>query len=215
MRGTWGTRNIVGIVRKSGLGTFVVVEDGVRGGIGSGERVVAEAGGFAELGVGETLALAVEDEFRVVDEGHAVGLGELFGAWADKVDVLTLFEDQARGLNGIAKTLDACDATSLHATAVHEESIELDTAIRGEKAATAGVEGGVVFKDGDGGFDGIECGCSTREKSVAGFKGVANTGQVSGSGVGGNGPCATVNDESRGVGGSSHLIMLVHSASRR
>jgi hypothetical protein len=124
-----------------------------------------------------------------------------------------LFEDQTGCLNGIAEALDACYAASLHAAAVHEERIKLNTAVRGEKAASAGVEGGVVFKDGDGGFNRIEGGCAAREKSIAGFQGFANTGQVSGSGVGWDGPCATVNDESGGVGSSGfHLAMLEHLA---
>jgi len=43
----------------------------------------------------ESLALAVEDEFGVVDEGHAVSLGKVLRAGTDEVDVLALFEDQA------------------------------------------------------------------------------------------------------------------------
>jgi hypothetical protein len=149
--------------REGGFGAFVVVEDGVQGGILSGEGVVAEAGRLTELGMDEALALSVEDELRVVDEGHAVGLGKVLCAGADEVDVGTLFEDQAGGLNGVAKALDAGYAASLQAAAVHEESIELHAAIGGEKAAAAGVEGGVVFEDGDSGFDGVEGGCSARE----------------------------------------------------
>ena len=64
-------------------------------GVNAREGVVAEAGGFAELGVGEALPLAVEDEFRVVDEGDAMGLGELLGARSDEVDVGAVFEDEA------------------------------------------------------------------------------------------------------------------------
>jgi hypothetical protein len=115
------------------------------------------------LGVGEALALTVEDEFGVVDEGHAVRGGELLGAIADEVDMVALFEDQAGGLNGIAQALDAGYASGLHAAAVHEERVKLDAAVGGEKAAAAGVEGGVVFEDGDGGFNGIEGGCAARK----------------------------------------------------
>jgi hypothetical protein len=52
------------------------------------------------------LPLAVEDEFRVVDEGDAMGLGELLGARSDEVDVGAVFEDEAGGLDGIAEALD-------------------------------------------------------------------------------------------------------------
>jgi hypothetical protein len=82
--------------------------------------------------------------------------GELLRAWADEVDVGTLLEDEAGSLNGVAETLDAGYSAGLHAATIHEESVELDTAIGGEKAAAAGVEGGVVFKDGDGSFYGVE-----------------------------------------------------------
>jgi hypothetical protein len=204
------------IAWESCLRAFVVVEVGGRRSIRAGEGLVGEAGGFAELGLGESLTLAVEDEFGVVDKGHAVGVGEFFGAVADKVDVRTFFENQAGSLNGIAQALDAGYAAGLHASAVHEESIELDTAVGGEKAAAAGVEGGVVFEDGDGGFDSIEGGCAAREKSVAGFKGVADAGQVIGSGFGGDGPCAAVNEKSRGMeNGRGHRAIVKHLAEKR
>jgi hypothetical protein len=166
--------------------------------------------------MGEALAFAVENQFGVVDEGHAVGLGEVLRAVAYEIDVRTFFQDQTGGLNGVAESLDAGHAASLHAPAVHEEGIELDAAVGGEKAAAAGVEGGVVFKDGDSGFDGIEGGCAAGKDCVAGFKGFADSGQVGGRGVGGDGPCATVNEESGGVRGCGvHLAIVEHSADNR
>jgi hypothetical protein len=150
-------------VREGSFWAFVVVEDGVRDGVRAGEGVVGEAGGFAELGVGETFTLAVENEFGVRDEGHAVGVGEVLGSLTDEIDVWTFFKDQASGLNGIAQALDTGYAAGLHASAVHEESVELDAAVGGEKAAASGIKGGVVFEDGDGGFDGIERGCAAGE----------------------------------------------------
>jgi hypothetical protein len=143
-------------------------------------------------------------------------VGEVLCAGADEVDVRTFFEDQAGGLNGVAKALDAGHAASLHAAAVHEEGVELNAAVGGEKAAAASVEGGVVFEDGDGGLNGIESGCAAREKGVAGFESGADAGQVSGSGFGGDGPCATVNEESGGMGsGRGHGDMVEHSAEER
>ena len=183
--------------------------------IGAGEGVVGEAGSFAELGLGEPIALAVEDEFGVRDEGHAVGVGELLGAGADEVNVGTFFEDQAGGLNGIAEALDTGHTAGLHAAAVHEERVELNAAIGGEKAAASGIEGGIVLEDGDGGFNGVESRTTAREDCVAGFKGAANAGFMGASGVGGDGPCSTVNEESRGVSGSGHLIIVEHWAGER
>jgi hypothetical protein len=106
-----------------GFGAFIVMQEGNQRGVDAGEGVVSETGGLAALGNDEALALAVEDEFGVVDEGHAVGLGKLLCAVADKVDMMALFEDQAGSLNGIAEALDAGYAASLHAAAVHEESV--------------------------------------------------------------------------------------------
>jgi hypothetical protein len=180
------------VVREGGFGAFVVVEDVGGDFAGAGEGVVAQAGGFTELGLGEAFALAIEDQLGVVDEGHAVGLGKALGAFRDKVNVGTFFEDEARGLDGVAETLDTGHAAGFHAASVHEEGVELHAAVGGEEAAAAGVEGGVVFKDGDGGFDGIEGGAAAGEDGIAGFKGAADTGFVGGGGVGWDGPGAAV-----------------------
>jgi hypothetical protein len=177
----------------------------------SGEGFVGQAGGLAGLGMGEALAFAVEDEFGVVDEGHAVSLSELLCAVADEVDVGTLLKDQARGLNRVAEALDAGNTTGLHAAAVHEQGVHLNAAIGGEEAAPAGIEGGVVFKDGNGSFNGIEGGTATGKKGVAGFKGVADAGFMSNSVGGGNGPCAAVNEKSGNVlVGDRHRDMVAH-----
>jgi hypothetical protein len=125
-------------------------------GCGAGEGVVGETGGLAGLGLGEAFALAVENQLGVVDEGHAVGVGELLCASTDEIDVLALFQDQAGGLNGVAKMLDAGHAASFHAAAVHEKGVELNASVGSQEAATAGVEGGVVFEHGNGRFNSIE-----------------------------------------------------------
>jgi hypothetical protein len=159
--------------------------------------------------MGQAFAFAVENQFGIVDEGHAVGLGELLCAVADEVDVGALLEYQTRCLNGVAEMLNTGYAAGLHTTAVHEKGIQLYTAIGGKEAAAAGIEGGVVFKDGNSGFNGIEGGSSARKKGVASFKGVADAGFVSGCGISGNGPCAAVNEESGNVrGGDRHRDMV-------
>jgi len=106
--------------------------------------------------MGEALALAVENQLGVVDESHAVEVSELLSAWADEKDMRTFFEDQTGGLNGVAKTLDAGDTAGFHATAVHEKGIELNASVGSQEAAAAGVEGGIIFKDSDGGFNRVE-----------------------------------------------------------
>ncbi len=118
------------------------------------------AGGFGALEVHEALALAGDDEFGVVDQAHAVLGGEALGTGADEVDVGRFFEDEACGLNGVAEAFDAGDAAGAEVGTVHEEGVELDAAVAGEEGAAAGVEGVVVFHDGDGGLDGVDGGAA-------------------------------------------------------
>jgi hypothetical protein len=202
-----------GVVNNCCLRALVVVEDRKQRRIQAGECVVTEASRFAELSMDEALTLAVEDQLGVVDEGHAVGLGKLLGSSSDEIDVLAVFEDQTGGLNGIAEALDTGHATSLHAATVHEEGIELDASVGGEKAATAGVEGGVIFEDGHGRFDRIDGRSAARKNSIAGFKRFADTGLVGSSRVGGDGPCASVDEQSGSVvGGRGHRNIVEHLA---
>jgi hypothetical protein len=142
-----------------------------------------------------------------------VVVGKLLGADADEVDMLALFQDEAGGLNGVAKALDTGHATGSHAAAVHEEGVKLNAAVRGEEAALSGVECGVVFEDCDGCFDGVEGRASAGEDGLAGLKGGANACFMGGSRIGWNGPCATMNEESGSVGGmGGHRDMVVHCA---
>jgi hypothetical protein len=97
-----------------------------------------------------------------------VVVGKLLGTGADEVDMLALFEDEARGLDGVTEALDASHAASFHAAAIHKQRVKLDTAIGGEETASAGVEAGVVFKDGYGCFNGVEGGASTGKDGLAG-----------------------------------------------
>jgi hypothetical protein len=89
--------------------------------------------------------------------------------------------------------LDAGYASSSHATTVHEKGVELNASVRGKKAATAGVEGWVIFKDGHGGFDSIEGRTASRKKGIASFERLAHTGFMGGRNIGRNGPRASVN----------------------
>ena len=79
-------------------------------------------------------------------------------------------------MDGVAEAFDTGDATGSHAAAVHEERVELDAAVGGEKAAATGVEGGVVFKNGDGGFDGVKSGATAGEDGVSSLEGGSDAG---------------------------------------
>ena len=85
-----------------------------------------------------------------------MGERKLLRTGADEIDMRTLLENQARGLNGIAQALHAGHSAGFHSSAIHEQCIELHAAVGGEEAAAAGVEGRIIFKHRDGCFDGIE-----------------------------------------------------------
>jgi hypothetical protein len=183
------------------FGTLVVFE--------AAEGIVSETGGFALFSLLQPFALAVEDEFGIQDERHAVRMGKFFGSGANEVHMLTFLKDQARGLNGIAKAFYAGNTAGLHAAAVHQESVELNATVRGEKAAAPRVESGIVFQYGDSGLDGVDSCSTVRQDSEAGLKSFAHTGLVCCGSVIWNGPCSTVNDQDGFVCGISHPLMVV------
>ena len=173
------------------------------------EGGVGSAGGFALLELHEAVAFAVDDELGVVDQSHAVLGGETLGTRADEVDMRRFFEHQAGGLDGVAEALDAGDAAGAEVGAVHEQGVELDAAVAGEEGAAAGVEGVVVFHDGDGGFDGVDGCAAVLELCPAGGQGGGDAALVRVDGVVGHGPGATVDEED----GVRHLFPLVRQDS--
>lgn len=185
----------------------VAVEgDGADGVVGflagaAGKGDVGDAGALALLGFGEAFALAIEDQLGVIDEGHAVRLGEGFGAGADEVNVMALVEDEARGLDGVADALDAGDAAGAHGGSVHDEGVKLDAAVASEEAAAAGIKGRIVFHCGNGGLDGVDGGGAALEETPAFLECVKDALFVSFEQVGRNVPGAAVNEED---GGSIH-----------
>ena len=68
----------------------------------------------ALLRVLQTLAFAIENQFRVFNERHAVRVGKFFSSGTDEVDMRALFENQTRRLDGIAQSLDAGHAACFH-----------------------------------------------------------------------------------------------------
>ena len=79
--------------------------------------------------------------------------------------------------------------------AVHHQGIELHAAIPGEEGTAAGVEGVVVFHDGDGRLDSIKCGAVLREHSPSGGERVRNAALVRRDSVIRHGPGATVDEK--------------------
>jgi hypothetical protein len=112
--------------------------------------------------------------------------------------VWTFFEDETRGVDGIAESLDASDATGAHGSghaAIHEQCVELDLAIAGEERAAACVERLVVLEDGDRGFYRVNGGGAALEQRVAGEERTANTEGVGIDIAIGDGPGAAMNEK--------------------
>ncbi len=105
------------------------------------------------------------------------------------------FEDEASGLDGVAKTFDARDAAGAEVFAVHQQRVKLDAAVAGEEGAAAGVEGVVVFHDGDGCLDGVDGSAAAGERGPAGGEGGGDAALVGGDGVVGHGPGSAVDEE--------------------
>ncbi len=161
----------------------------------SGEGRVGIAGGLGALEGHEALALAGDDEFGVVDQGHPVLGGEALGAGADEVDVRRPVEDQTSCLDGVAQALDAGHAAGAEIGAVHQQGVELNPAVAGEKGAAAGVEGVVVFHDGDGGLDGLDSGTAAGEHGPADVEGMGDAALMGGYGGLGNRPGTAMNEQ--------------------
>ena len=170
------------------------LDGGLRRLVVSGEGEVGESGLGLGLGLGEAIAFAFQDEFGVVNQGHAVLLGEILGSGADEVDVRALVEDEARGLDWIAEAFDAGDPAGAERCAIHEQGVELDVAVAGEKAASAGVEGLVVFKDSDSGFYGLDGGGAVFEEGVADGERIGDAEPVGFDHVVGDGPGTAVDE---------------------
>ena len=71
-----------------------------------------------------------------------------------------VFEDCAGEADGIFDALQGGDGAGAKRRAVHDDGVAFDAAVEIEMRAEAGVENGLVFKDNDGGFDGVESGAA-------------------------------------------------------
>ena len=105
---------------------------------------------------------------------------------------------------------DAGYAAGAEGGSVHEEGVELNAAGRGEEAASAGVEGGVVFEDGNGGFYGVGGGATFAEDLVADFKGVGYSALMVFGHFGRDGPGAAVDEEGGADGGGDSGRVVQH-----
>ena len=72
------------------------------------------------LRVGQVTAFAIDDQFGIIDEGHAVFRSEGLRAGADEINVRTQIQDQTRGMNGIAEALDTGHTAGAQGGAIHQ-----------------------------------------------------------------------------------------------
>jgi len=86
----------------------------------------------------------------------------------DKHHVRAIFEDFAGDLNGILDVLQSSGGAGAKRRTVHDDGVALHVAVQIEVRAVTGVEGGIVFQNHDGGFDGVECGAAVGEDGPAG-----------------------------------------------
>jgi hypothetical protein len=109
----------------------------------------------------------------------------------------TSFKDGARGLDGIFDAAKTGHGTGAKCGGVHDDGVAFDVAIEIEMGAVAGVEDRIVFKDGYGGFDGIECVAAVAEDGIAGLERAKAAGFAGFNGVVGDVPGAAMYDERR------------------
>ena len=108
--------------------------------------------------------------------------------------------------------LYAADATGAQSFAIHHKSIKLDPSVAGEEAATAGIEGFVIFHGNDRGFDGGKSVFPVCQQLPSGGHGGANTALVGLDHVIWDRPGATMDDQHRRDSLLSHLAVIAVSA---
>jgi hypothetical protein len=142
-------------------------------------------------------AFGGRDEFFRIAERYAVIVGELFGALGDEHHMRTFFKDGARSLDGIFDAAKTGDGTGAKCAGVHDDGVAFDVAIEIQMGAVAGVEDRIVFEDGNGGFDGVECVAAVAEDGIAGLERAKAAGFAGFNGGVRDVPGAAVYDERR------------------
>ena len=140
-------------------------------------------------------ALGGRDEIFGIAERNALRVGETFGPVGDEHHVGTFFKDDASGLDGVFYAVKAGDGARAQRGGVHDDGVTFDLAVEIEVRAIAGVEDGVVLKDGGGGFDGVESVASVGENVPSGVKSAETAGFTCLDGVVGDVPSTAVEDE--------------------
>ena len=99
----------------------------------------------------------------------AVLRSKALGAFGDQHHVRTFFKNGAGQADGIPDAMQASDRTRAKSRRVHHDRIAFNLTVEIEMRAIAGVEDGIVFKNDDGGFDGVEGVATSGEDPPAGL----------------------------------------------
>lgn len=106
------------------------------------------------------------------------------------------------------------DGASAESRGVHDDGVAFDLAILIEVGAETSIEGGIIFENDDGGFDGVDGVTTTGENVPSGVKSAEAAGFAGINGIVGNVPGTTMNNERRshGIGGLQRGRRFVQSA---
>jgi len=120
----------------------------------------------------QTLYFARDHQFFVSAEFNTMLGGEFFRTVRNKINVRTFAQDLPCRSHWIAQALDAPHASGPERSAVHDQRIQLHTAVAVEKTSPPRVEGFVVLHN-DNGFStasraGPPC-CSTCQPAASAF----------------------------------------------
>lgn len=104
--------------------------------------------------------------FRIAKRNSTL-VRELFGALADQHHVRANLEDPPRSFDGIFDPTQPGYGTGFQRGGVHDHGVAFDVAIEIQMRTIACVEYRIVFEDGNGGLNGIECMAAVDENGVA------------------------------------------------
>src|ERR1700674_3162104 len=120
------------------------------------EQIVLASARSLRLIRAQTLNLTRDNQVFVSAQRDAVLGCETLRAFSDEIDVRALRQDLARGTHWISQPFHAAHYASAQSGSIHDERVELHFAVAVEEAATAGVEGLVIFHNDDCFLDRID-----------------------------------------------------------
>ena len=119
------------------------------------------------------------------------------GADADEVDVGALVEHKPGSLDGVRQMLHTGDAARAQVFSIHQQRIQLHTAIAGQVGAATSVEGLVIFHYDDCGLDRLHRSPATFQDRVACIECVGDASLMRLNLVIGHRPGSTMNQQHR------------------